>query len=645
VVKSAHSPSSLTQVQPFLVVSESLGAPEKEVGSLASSLRGFHQRDLPTPDAWVMPVSALTEIAEVNHLFRILDLELKALNLHDQQQRYHFSQDIAHRIQHMVLPADIERSFQKLYDKWLDHQFIAIRPSFVATSDRPEHLSALHVQGEANIIESILTVWAKLYLPEYLQDRVAEWNKGIKIPAALVIQMMVNSESSGVGIYVPAGKKRAASITVFSQWGASPDLKSLFHQGDWYEVDPKTWGIRQRHVGVKRQEWVRRLDRLHQQSVKAQLQSHPSLTPQGAIAIAKMVASAHKGYLGSYIVDWAAEISAAYVLDTRPFSHQIAETTNLYYMPAAEQLKALLPSTKPNRSFSGPTATKVFVSVSKTEQLQSQVAGADGIGLLRAEWAYMQLPAHPVHLLKTGKADLVRNELTEYVLQASQSQNPDFPILFRSHNFTTNELAGFQNGREFEPDEVNPYLGYRGAIRIIHDYTLFNVELDALQDAHLEGVQNLGLMIPFVRNHSELAILLHHFTKPEFATQRFLKLWMQANTPENLFNLGQYCMPGLHGISLNIQSIHALLYGVDPDNTDVFQLYPVHHDTLFAFLKNARKVTRTHHIQLVLQLEQYDQKLVEFAAQLGYDGVTVRAKDIHRARQEVIETEHQQILG
>jgi phosphoenolpyruvate synthase/pyruvate phosphate dikinase len=482
-------------------------------------------------------------------------------------------------------------------------------------------------------------------LPEYLPERVAEWKKGIKIPAALVIQMMINAESSGVGIFVPASKRRPASITIFSQWGASPDLQSLFQQGDWFDVDPKTWEIRQRHIGVKRTEWVRRLDKLHQKAVGSKLQTHPSLTPQGAIALARMVAAAHKGFLSSYIVEWAAGITSAYVLDTRPFLHQLPESTNLYYMPAAEQLKALLPSTKPQRQYSGPTATKVYVSVSSSDHANTQTAGADGIGLLRSEWAYMQLPAHPLHLLKTGKADMVRNELTEYILHVSQTQHPEFPILFRSQNFTTNELASMQNGSEFEPEEPNPYLGYRGAIRMIHDYTLFNVELDALQDAHLEGVQNIGLLIPFVRNHSELAILLHHFAKPEFATQRFLKFWMQANTPENVMNIEQYCMPGLHGISINVQSMHALLYGVDPDNTDVFQLYPVHHHTLFGLLKHARKATAEHHIQLVLQLEQYDQKLVEFAAQLGYDGVTVRAKDVHRARQEVIETEHQQILG
>lgn len=645
MVKSALRSSTVASLQPFLSISETLSAPDQEVGALATALKSFHQRGLPTPTAWVVPASILLQIAQENHLFEVLELELNALHLSDQQQRYHFSQDITHHIQHMILPGTVERAFQKLYDDWLDHQFVALRPSLVATHEQPEQLSALHVQGEANIIESLLEVWSKLYLPEYLPDRVAEWKRGIRIPAALVIQMMVNAESSGVGIYAPAAGKRPATITIFSQWGASPELNTLFHQGDWFEVNPKNWEIRQRHVGVKRQEWVRRLDRLHQQPVQKRLQAHPSLTPQGAIALSKMVAAAHKGHLGAYIVDWAAGIDSAYILDTRPFTQQLSESNNLYFLPAAEQLKTLLPNNKAPKKFVGPTATKVLVSIGKSDHIKNQVAGADGVGLLRSEWAYLQLPEHPLHLLKTGKADLIRNQLTEMILHVSQSHAQDFPILFRSQNFTTNELTTFKHGGEYEPEEVNPYLGYRGAVRIIHDYTLFDVELDALQDAHLEGVQNLGLMIPFIRNHSELAILLHHFSKPEFATQRFLQLWMQANTPENLLNIDQYCLPGLHGISLNIQSIHALLYGVDPDNTDVFQLYPLHHQTLHQLLKVARKATHDRQIQLILQLEQYDQKLVEFAAELGYDGVTVRAKDTHRARQTIIDTEHQQILG
>ena len=645
MVKPVHSPTVSLDVLPFLEVAHLQHQGVSSTGNLAYSLLTFHERGLPTPQAWVLPASAMVKIAQENHLLQVLGLKFSVLDQSDHQQMLSFSQDIAHHIKNMVLPESIARSFRRLYDNWIDHQFIAIRPSLVRTKDQSDHLSALHVRGEANIIDSLFETWAKLYLPEFLPQRLTEWREGIQAPAAFIFQIMVNAESSGVGIFTPTVGKRAANITVFSQWGITPDTQSVFRQGDWFEIDPQHWEIKQRHIGVKHHEWTRRLDELHHQAVQHRLQSHPSLTTQGAVALAKMVYTAHKGQVGACIVDWAAERNSACILDVRPFHHRPHDSGSVYFLPTAEQLKAVLPKLTTPRTYTGPTATKVYVSVGKPDQVKAQVSGADGIGLLRAEWAYQQLPAHPLHLLKAGKSELIRTNITELILHVAQFHNPEFPILFRSQNFTTNELVDFKHGKEYEPAEVNPYLGYRGAVRIIHDYTVFDIELDALQDAHLEGVQNLGLLVPFVRNHSELAIILHHFSKPEFATQRFLQLWMQANTPENTLDIEHYCMPGLSGISLNIQSIHALLHGVDPDNSDIFQLYPVHHKGIYQHLKAARQKTHTHHVKLVLQLEQFDQQLIEFASELGYDGVTVRAKDVHRARQVIIEAEHQQILS
>lgn len=643
MVKPVYSPSSAAlDVLPFVEVEHLQHDDPVNTGTLAQSLHVFHKRGLPTPNAWLLPVSVIHNIASSNRLFQILELEFSVLNPQDHAQLDRSSYDIAERIRNMVIPESVARSFRRLFDTWLEHQYVSVRPSFIVSKHQADQLSELHVKGEANIIESLLSVWAKLYQPEYLAERLQEWKQGIRVPAAFVIQVMVHAESSGVGVYIPSSGKQPANITIFSQWGISPDTQSLFRQGDWFEVDPRTWEVKQRNIGIKRHEWVRKLDSLQQRAVAHKLQAHPSLTVQGAVALAKMVAAAHKGQIGAYQMYWAAGRDAAYVLDVRPLQYQPRESGSVYFLPTAEQLKSLLPKHAPmHKSNSGLTSTKVFASIAHADHLHSQVSHADGIGLLRTESAYIQLGDHPFSLLKKGKSERIRQRLTELVLSVAQTQHQDFPILFRSHNFTTNEMAEFSHGRQFEPTEVNPYLGYRGAVRIIHDYTLFDVELDALQDAHMEGVQQLGLIVPFVRSHSELAIIVHHFTKPEYATQRFLQLWMQANTPENLLDIEQYCMPGLAGISLNIQSIHALLHGVDPDNTDVFQLYPVHHQGMHKHLKQARESTRKHKIKLVLQLEQFDHKFIEFASELGYDAVTVRAKDVHRARQVIIDSEQQ----
>lgn len=642
MVKPAHS-SADSGFAPFLAITASLDVDLNQVGVLTGALQHFQARGLPTPAAWVLPLDALSEIAAANHFFQVLELELSALHLDDIQQRQHISQDLTQHIRRAVIPASVEKAFQRLYDHHLEHHFIAIRPSFISPEIDSSQFSALHLQGEANIMESLLEVWGRLYLPEHLPERVAEWRRGIKLPAALVLQVMVNAESSGVGIFTPASKQRPATVTIFAQWGATPAISELYDQGDWFEIDPKTWQLRQRHVGIKRREWVRRLDHLHSQAVPKHLQAHPALTTQGALALAKMVTAAHKGQFGAYAVDWAAGRQAAYILDSRPFTFHSQTPPSVYFLPLAEQLKQRATTTVATPG-NQTTTTKVLVAVGKVAPNPVQTSGADGIGLLRAEWAYLQLPAHPLHLLKIGKADLIRKILTETILQAAATHPADFPVLFRGQNFTTAELRSFEHGQQYEPEEPNPYLGYRGAVRMIHDYTLFDVELDALQDAYFAGVKQLGILLPFVRSQSELAILLHHFRKPTYQTERYAQFWLQLNTPENLLNIAAYCQPGLQGLSLNVQSIQALYQGIDPDNLEVFQLYSVDHQHFYRWLKAARTITQQQQLQLILQLEQYDQKLVEFASELGYDGVTVRAQELHRTRQTVLETERRRVV-
>ena len=39
------------------------------------------------------------------------------------------------------------------------------------------------------------------------------------------------------------------------------------------------------------------------------------------------------------------------------------------------------------------------------------------------------------------------------------------PITYRTIDFRTNEFRGLEGGDRFEPDEANPMIGYRGALR------------------------------------------------------------------------------------------------------------------------------------------------------------------------------------
>ena len=51
------------------------------------------------------------------------------------------------------------------------------------------------------------------------------------------------------------------------------------------------------------------------------------------------------------------------------------------------------------------------------------------------------------------------------------------PVTYRTIDFRTNEFRGLEGGERFEPEEANPMIGYRGALRYTHEPEVFALEL------------------------------------------------------------------------------------------------------------------------------------------------------------------------
>ena len=80
------------------------------------------------------------------------------------------------------------------------------------------------------------------------------------------------------------------------------------------------------------------------------------------------------------------------------------------------------------------------------------------------------------------------------------SQYPD-PAIVRMSDFKTNEYATLLGGKQWEPHEENPMLGFRGASRYYSDRYEdgFALECRAIRKAREEiGLDNIIVMIPFV---------------------------------------------------------------------------------------------------------------------------------------------------
>ncbi len=130
-----------------------------------------------------------------------------------------------------------------------------------------------------------------------------------------------------------------------------------------------------------------------------------------------------------------------------------------------------------------PIATRLYVNLAVAEHAEQVAAlDVDGVGLLRAEFMVADAlqGVHPrlLHRSAASSRPFV-DAMTDSLLRITRAFAPR-PVVYRSIDFRSNEFRGLEGGEEFEPDEDNPMIGYRGCFRYVDQPDLFRLELDVL---------------------------------------------------------------------------------------------------------------------------------------------------------------------
>jgi len=129
-------------------------------------------------------------------------------------------------------------------------------------------------------------------------------------------------------------------------------------------------------------------------------------------------------------------------------------------------------------------------------------------------------------------------------------------------------------GKEFEPVEPNPMLGYRGAFRYMHDPEVFQLELKAIKLVrNKKNLKNLSLMIPFVRTVHELSEVKKLLIKNDLHRSPTFHLLMMVEIPSNIILLDKFIEEGIDGISIGSNDLTMLILGTDRDNSEVASEY------------------------------------------------------------------------
>jgi pyruvate, water dikinase len=211
-----------------------------------------------------------------------------------------------------------------------------------------------------------------------------------------------------------------------------------------------------------------------------------------------------------------------------------------------------------------------------------------GVGLARLEFIINNnIGVHPKAILDYPNIDSDLKKAVESVARGHASPRAFYvdrvaegvatiaaafwpkPVIVRLSDFKSNEYRKLIGGSRYEPEEENPMLGFRGAVR----YTstefgeAFAMECEALKRVRNDmGLTNVQVMVPFVRTLGQaqkVTELLgrHGLRRGEDG----LKLIMMCEIPSNAI-LADKFLEYFDGFSIGSNDLTQLTLGLDRDS-------------------------------------------------------------------------------
>ncbi|TMO47608.1 MULTISPECIES: phosphoenolpyruvate synthase [unclassified Pseudoalteromonas] len=218
-----------------------------------------------------------------------------------------------------------------------------------------------------------------------------------------------------------------------------------------------------------------------------------------------------------------------------------------------------------------------------------------GVGLARVEFVINRMiGVHPKALLNfDAQSDELKAEISE--MMAGYESPVEFYIsklvegiatlgcafapervIVRMSDFKSNEYANLVGGQQYEPEEENPMIGFRGAARYISEdfRDCFALECEAIKRVRNEmGMTNIEIMIPFVRTLEEgkrvIELLEEHGLK---RGENGLKVIMMCELPSNALLADEF-LEYFDGFSIGSNDLTQLTLGLDRDSGLIAHLF------------------------------------------------------------------------
>lgn len=289
---------------------------------------------------------------------------------------------------------------------------------------------------------------------------------------------------------------------------------------------------------------------------------------------------------------------------------------------------------------------------------------SQGVGLLRMEFMISNtLQIHPMALVKydelpdttekkqiaaltrhyTDKRQFFVDKLAQSIALVAASFYPR-EVIVRMSDFKTNEYAKLLGGKNFEPEEENPMLGFRGASRYYHKRYSdgFGLECAAIKRVRNDMMlENVKVMIPFCRTIDEAEKVLEVMsTHGLIRGKDNLEVYVMAEIPSNILLADQFAKL-FDGFSIGSNDLTQLTLGLDRDSAIVSDLFDENDESVKMLISNLISVAHRNGVKVGLcgQAPSDHPEFAKFLVSCGIDSVSFNPDALIRGIQNITDAE------
>lgn len=299
------------------------------VGGKGANLGEMVSFGIPVPNGFAITAQAYQKVIDHNALQPVIREIIKQTEVTNQKEL----EKAAIKIQRLIQTADIPPELIKeIFDNYSNlkpgnsNPLVAVRSSATA-EDLPDasfagqQESFLDIKGESNLIQAVRSAWGSLWGARAIFYRATKGFDHFKVLLAIPVQLMVQSEVSGVIFSVNPVTGNKNQVVVEAVWGLGDFMVQGVVNPDHYIVNKSDLSIHSRqHTTQTVMEVHEYPSGVKKIKVPEKKINAPKLTDEQVIELAKLSIKIHQHYFFPQDSEFAIENGKVYLVQTRPIT-------------------------------------------------------------------------------------------------------------------------------------------------------------------------------------------------------------------------------------------------------------------------------------------------------------------------------------